>query len=347
MSPTAAAIAGSSSRPPVRRRADGRRGSRRTSASTPCSTASRASSGCSDALERDRQRRRCRAASRCAPSERSGENTTSRRRRGPSPLAHVLAAQPLGEVEEPVAQIPLPAAEGRGVRAHDQRGATGGLSAPDDGLGEVEVGLDVELEPRPVGRSRGRDLLDRHGRRHAGDHDRSGGAAARAVARSPSGCASRWKAVGATRTGIEARRAEQRDAEVAAAAAAQHARDQADARERRLVRAQRDLVFRPAGEEVVHGGVETFARFLLEFTQRAVPASVACQPTAPKNAWSGSRCAGPSTRSRGSRSRGVRRRARRAGSAARPGAGSGPSPVRSASSCPMRPTETSNGSSWS
>jgi hypothetical protein len=30
-------------------------------------------------------------------------------------------------------------------------------------------------------------------------------AAARAVARSPSGCASRWKAVGAIMTGIEAR----------------------------------------------------------------------------------------------------------------------------------------------
>ena len=89
-------------------------------------------------------------------------------------------------------------------------------------------------------------------------------AQARAVARSPSGCARRWNAVGATSTGSREPPAEERNAEVGSATSTQHARDQADTRERRLVRAQRDLVFRPAGEEVVHGRGETFARFLLQ-----------------------------------------------------------------------------------
>ena len=190
-----------------------------------------------------------------------------------------------------------------------ERGAAGGLGAPDDGRGEAEVGLDVELEPqreavgRPVARGRN-DLLDRHGGRHAAIMTVPAAAQARAVARSPSGCARRWKAVGATSTGIASRAAEQRDPELGSAAAAQHARDQADARERRLVGAQRDLVVRPAGEEVVHGrgrGVRAppprSARSESERMHRSLavhgglPRRVASSRS--KNARSGSRCTAP------------------------------------------------------
>ena len=81
-------------------------------------------------------------------------------------------------------------------------------------------------------------------------------AAARAIATSPSGSTRRWKATGATSSGIEICVPSTVVAVLDLADVDEHARPQSPAREGSDVVAQRALVAGAAGEVAVHAGIE-------------------------------------------------------------------------------------------
>ena len=92
-------------------------------------------------------------------------------------VAQVLHGQPGRQVVEVVAVVAVAAAEHRRVDGDDERLDAGCFGPAHDRLGELQVRLQVELEPQArVGRDlagRRGDVLDRRGRGHADDHDRA------------------------------------------------------------------------------------------------------------------------------------------------------------------------------
>ena len=81
-------------------------------------------------------------------------------------------------------------------------------------------------------------------------------AAPRAIASSPSGCAMRWNAVGATSTGSEISRPEDGRRRRHLRDVDEHSRPQHPALERRAILAHRPLVAGPADDVAERGGVE-------------------------------------------------------------------------------------------
>lgn len=91
--------------------------------------------------------------------------------------AHVLAPHPVGQVVEAVALVAVARPEHRRVDRHHQGRRPGAGRAVHQCLGDVHPRLDVQLEPDIRGRAARRlagrrdHVLDRDGRRHAGDQD--------------------------------------------------------------------------------------------------------------------------------------------------------------------------------
>src|SRR5262249_58314699 len=87
--------------------------------------------------------------------------------------AHMSAVQALGEVEEPVPQVPLMTPEDGRIDRHDESAAARRLRAPYQVGREPAVRLDVELKPEATRlRTRGGgDLLDGGRGGHADDHE--------------------------------------------------------------------------------------------------------------------------------------------------------------------------------
>ena len=169
----------------------------------------------------------------------------------------------VGGHRESRARLPVARADDGGVDGEAERAHVRRLGACEEVARKAAVGLDVDLQPeRRCGR--GRDLFDRGGARRADDVRRP---------RRPRPAHGRDLAVRMQHALIGHRRQENGegerlprdvDARVDRGDVLEHARPQPDALKGLAIPPQRDLVRRPAGDELVHGLRQARARRELE-----------------------------------------------------------------------------------
>src|SRR5262245_45318827 len=234
-------------------------------ARTPCATASRASSGWVTPLRMRGSRVTDRSQS-MSPQSRSGFNSILRGLRG----AHMSAVQALGEVEEPVPQVPLMTPEDGRVDRHGDPAAARRLRAPHQVGREAAVRLDVELKPEAT-RFRirsGGDLLDGGRGGHADDHEElriPGGPRGGAL---PVRMGQPMEGRRRDEDGHVERDTQEFGRQVVLESPPQDTRPQHDSLERRAVGPERDLVLRAPRDVVVMRAREFPPGLVLKVLQR-------------------------------------------------------------------------------